>query len=182
MRESAAHPPTPRGKVAIRPATEADAAALGELRLAALRDHPEAFSAAYEMHANKAAEFWIDWLRERSGDQVGTIQIAVADDAIVGMTGLHRGRPPKGHHSGVIWGVYVRPEWRGSRMADRLIDACIGWARSRGMRIVKLSVVVSNTAAIRSYARCGFSVYGLEPQSIYHDGVYHDQLLMARKV
>ncbi len=182
MNESATFMTTPRGIVAIRPATEADAAALGDLRLAALRDHPEAFGAAYETHLNKPAEFWIDWLRERSGDQVGTIQVAVNDDSLVGMTGLHRGRPPKGHHSGVIWGVYVRPEWRGARISNRLIDACIGWARSRDMRIVKLAVVVSNTVAIRGYARCGFAVYGLEPQSIYHDGVYHDQLLMARHV
>lgn len=182
MSESAFVVPTLRGYVSIRPVTEADAAALGDLRLEALRDHPEAFGAAYEMHVGRPAEFWVDWLRERTSEQAATLQIAVAGEALVGMTGLHRGRPPKGSHSGVIWGVYVRPDWRGSHLADRMIDACLEWARSRDMYVVKLAVVVSNTSAIRCYARCGFTVYGIEPQAIYHGGVYHDQLLMARLV
>jgi RimJ/RimL family protein N-acetyltransferase len=36
-------------------------------------------------------------------------------------------------------------------------------------------------AAIRCYNRCGFTVYGVEPQAIRHDGVMYDELLMARQ-
>jgi len=180
MSESHFVVPTPQGQVSIRPVTEADAAALGDLRLEALRDHPDAFGAAYETHVGQPVAFWIDWLRDRIGEQAGTIQIAVAGGTLVGMTALHRGRPPKGHHSGVIWGVYVRPGWRGSHLADRLIEACVEWAKSHDMRIVRLAVVTTNTAAIRCYARCGFTVYGVEPQALQHDGVYHDMLLMSR--
>jgi RimJ/RimL family protein N-acetyltransferase len=30
--------------------------------------------------------------------------------------------------------------------------------------------------------RCGFTVYGVDPQTILHDGVYYDELLMSRAV
>jgi L-amino acid N-acyltransferase YncA len=79
-----------------------------------------------------------------------------------------------------VWGVYVRAAWRGRRVADRLIEACIEWARPHGVRVAKLAVITSNAAAIRCYLRCGFSVYGVEPQVIHVDGVYHDELLMVR--
>jgi RimJ/RimL family protein N-acetyltransferase len=68
------------------------------------------------------------------------------------------------------------------RLADGLVAACVNWARTLGVRIVKLAVVTTNTAAIRCYARCGFRVYGVEPQALYYDGVFHDELLMARTI
>jgi RimJ/RimL family protein N-acetyltransferase len=50
------------------------------------------------------------------------------------------------------------------------------------MRLVKLAVVTTNASAIRCYIQCGFRVYGVEPQVIYYDGVYYDELLMSREV
>jgi hypothetical protein len=46
---------------------------------------------------------------------------------------------------------------------------------------VKLAVVTTNTPAVRCYARCGFAVYGIEPQAICYDGVFYDELLMAKQ-
>jgi RimJ/RimL family protein N-acetyltransferase len=43
-----------------------------------------------------------------------------------------------------------------------------------------LAVVTTNAAAISCYARCGFKVYGTEPQALYYDSVMYDELLMAR--
>jgi len=63
-----------------------------------------------------------------------------------------------------------------------MLEACIVWGRANGIKILKLNVVSSNLAAIRSYARCGFTVYGVEPKVTYLDGVYHDDLLMSRKI
>jgi RimJ/RimL family protein N-acetyltransferase len=58
----------------------------------------------------------------------------------------------------------------------------VGWARAQQLRLVTLSVVTTNAAAIRCYVRCGFSVYGMDPEVIYHDGVYYDELLMVHKL
>jgi RimJ/RimL family protein N-acetyltransferase len=40
-------------------------------------------------------------------------------------------------------------------------------------------VVTTNPAAIRCYTRCGFEVYGIEPQAIRYDGKNYNELLMA---
>jgi RimJ/RimL family protein N-acetyltransferase len=79
-------------------------------------------------------------------------------------------------------GVYVNSEWRGMGIIDALIEACVDLAKAQQVRVVKLGVVATNTGAIRVYTRSGFSVYGIEPEVIYHNGVYYDELLMARRI
>ncbi len=173
---------TSHGPITVRPATEADAAALGALRIEALRDHPEVFGADLARIVNQPPEYWIDWARDRANGRTDILHVAETGGALIGMTGLHGSDNPKARHSGMMWGVYVRSEWRGQRIAERLIEACVAWARAREMRLVKLAVVTTNAAAIRCYLRCGFTVYGVEPQVIFYDGVYYDELLMSRAV
>ena len=36
--------------------------------------------------------------------------------------------------------------------------------------------------AIRFYARCGFTVYGIESKAICYDGVTYDELQMAKTI
>jgi RimJ/RimL family protein N-acetyltransferase len=173
---------TPRGPATIRPTHEEDAAAFRDLRLEALRTHPEVFGADYDESLARPIEFWQERVRDGAGSDLGITYVAEAGGALVGMTGIYRDNHLKMRHSGMIWGVYIQPDWRGAGVADALIEACIAWARGRGLRLVKLSVVTTNTAAIRRYIRCGFSVYGVEPEVIYHGGVYYDELLMAQRL
>jgi RimJ/RimL family protein N-acetyltransferase len=173
---------TPRGPVTIRPTREADAAAYRELRLEALRTHPEAFGADHAESLARPIERWQQNVRDGAGSDLGVTYVAEAGGALAGMTGIYRDSGIKMRHRATIWGVYVRPEWRGAGIADVLIEACVGWARDLGLRLVTLSVVTTNAAAIRCYVRCGFSVYGMEPEVIYHDGVYYDELLMVHKL
>ena len=173
---------TPRGPVTIRPTHEEDAAAFRDLRLEALRTHPEAFAADYDEDLTRPIEFWQARVRDGAGSDLGITYVAEAGGALVGMTGIYRDNHLKMRHSGMIWGVYIQPDWRGAGVADALIEACIAWARGRGLRLLKLGVVTTNTAAIRRYIRCGFSVYGVEPEVIYHGGVYYDELLMAQRL
>jgi len=50
------------------------------------------------------------------------------------------------------------------------------------MRFVKLGVAATNASALKSYLRLGFRVYGVEPQVIFYDGVYYDELLMVKEI
>jgi len=45
-----------------------------------------------------------------------------------------------------------------------------------------LIVITTNPAAINGYIRAGFRVYGVEPQVIYYDGMYYDELLMVKEI
>ncbi|MBK9710011.1 MAG: GNAT family N-acetyltransferase [Kouleothrix sp.] len=173
---------SPRGEVTIRPTREDDAPAYRELRLLGLQDHPEVFGADYETSSARPIEFWQERMRTGSGGEHGVTYVAEAASELIGMTTLVRNDMPKTRHAGSIFGVYTRPDWRGTGVADALLEACAAYASARGLRLVRLGVVTTNAGAIRLYLRCGFSVYGVEPESIQHGGVYYDELLMARRV
>lgn len=96
------------------------------------------------------------------------------------MTGIRRDELPKTKHNGHVWGVYVRPAWRGLRIAEALIEACISWSKRNSICIVKLGVLKESGPAVRCYERCGFTIYGTEPRGIYFEGKYYDGLLMFR--
>ena len=172
---------TEQGDVVLRPVCQEDVEAFRELRLEALRTHPEAFGADYATEAARPLSYWLTTLERFCGD-TAVIFLAVQQGQLLGMVGLQPGFSVKTQHAGVIWGVYVRPVWRLQRLAEALLHACITWAQRHHMQQVKLVVVNTNVAAIRCYARCGFTVYGLESQAIYHDGHYYDELLMTRRL
>ncbi len=171
---------TPRGAVTIRPGAEEDAPAYRDLRLEALHNHPEAFSSDYEAGLAKPMSYWTKRLRFNDPDNGAMLYFAAHDELLIGMCGITHTDAPKQKHSAYIVSMYVRPEWRGLRIAEELISTCLEWGRAQEIRIVKLGVTTTNTPAIRCYARCGFQVYGTEPQAIYVDGVFYDELLMVR--
>src|SRR4051812_7523280 len=103
---------TPRGDLTIRPTREEDAAAFRELRLEALRTHPEAFGADYAEALARPIEFWQERVRSGAGGERGVTYVAEAGGALVGMTGIFRDEGSKMRHSATIWGVYIRPDWR----------------------------------------------------------------------
>jgi RimJ/RimL family protein N-acetyltransferase len=173
---------TARGEVTIRPSREADAPAFRELRLESLRAHPEAFGADYESSAAQPLEHWQERMRRGAGGPHGVTYVADATGELVGMTTLVRNDLLKTRHAGSIFGVYTHPDWRGAGVAHALLEACVGYASSLGLRLVKLGVVTTNASAIQLYQRCGFLVYGVEPEAIQHAGVYYDELIMYRRL
>ena len=98
------------------------------------------------------------------------------------MVALRREESQAFRHSGWIQAVYVRPAWRGAGVASALVEACAAWGKAEGVRILRLSVVAVNAAAIRRYLALGFSIYGVEPEVLLHGGVFYDELLMTRRL
>jgi RimJ/RimL family protein N-acetyltransferase len=171
---------TPRARAIIRAGREEDAPAYRELRLEALRDHPEAFSSDYDTYLAKPPGYWTKRLQFHRPDNSVMLFFAAHDEGLAGMCGVAHNRDRKTRHSAYLVSMYVRPPWRGRGLAGRLITACLDWARAQGITVVKLGVAATNIPAIRCYVRCGFQVYGLEPQAVYHDGIHYDELLMTR--
>jgi len=173
---------TPKGDITIRIAIPGDAVLLRELRLEALSMHPEAFAADVAMTAAEGADVWAERIADYARNESTAISIAGYAGQLIGMAGIGRGHWPKTRHSSILWGVYVSPDWRVMHIAEAIIDECITWAREHGVVVVKLGVITSNASAIRCYTRSGFTVYGTDPKSNYYDGVYFDELMMAREI
>jgi RimJ/RimL family protein N-acetyltransferase len=168
---------TSRGRIILRDASPQDAERYRDLRLFALQESPTAFGSDYETSLNHPMSHWEGRLK---ADENGLVVFAEQNTQLAGMTGISRRDSSKAKHSAIIWGVYVRPEWRGLHIAGEMIESCCGWGDARGVNIVKLAVVTTNTSAIRCYKRCGFTVYGTEPRAIFHENAYYDEFLMSR--
>ena len=167
---------TKNNELAIRRVREEDVQALIDIRLEALQNHPVAFSADYENDRQRPLPEWL----QRIGES--PTFIAWDGDTAAGMAGIFRGWSSKTGPQGTIWGVYVRPAYRGLGLGKALVLRCLDDARQNGCKIVYIAAASNNTAAIRCYERCGFSVYGLQPMAICVDGRYYDELLMAQKL
>ena len=123
---------------------------LRELRLEALRDAPDAFVTRYEQALEYPEEEW------RSRTSWPTF---VADEGsrLLGMATAWPKEPPV---TAALIQMYVRPDARGTGVAEGLVEAVVTWARAGGYCRLELGVVEGNERAERLYARCGFARTG----------------------
>jgi ribosomal protein S18 acetylase RimI-like enzyme len=168
-------------QIPIRPIRGNDVEAFKALRLEALKSHPEAFGADYHESLAAPESMWRERIQP-SFDNTGRIFLADAGGQLAAMTGVLREKGTKVDHSAFIWGVYVRPAFRGQGLGERMIRSAIGWCEETKLRFVRLTVVTSNHAAIRCYKRCGFEEVGVQPEVIRVGDTYHDELLMVRRI
>jgi ribosomal protein S18 acetylase RimI-like enzyme len=159
--------------IQIRRVTPAEAALYRGIRLEGLQRNPEAFGSTFEFESAQAES----WFAERlaSSDVLG----AWHDADLVGVVGFRVQQGVKVAHKGVLWGMYVKPEFRKTGAARRLVDALIDMASAR-VELVQLSVWQGNEAARRLYASAGFVDYGIEINALKQNGVYYNEVLMAK--
>ena len=164
--------------ILIRTIQGDEVATFRTLRLEALRDNPTAFGADYQQDINRPDSF--GEVRVHNGQGDGDVVIYVAEDAgeLVGMAGVYRPDNPKVRYSGTLWGVYVRPAWRGRGLGRQVSQACVEWARAKGLDILKLGVTIPNPPAVRCYESLGFRSYGIEPKTFMIAGQYYDLMRM----
>lgn len=161
--------------IQIRLLTPGDAAAYRAIRLAGLKEAPEAFGSTFDAEAAKPLAWFFDRLT------ASHIFGALRDREILGVAGFAVRQGDKEAHKGLLWGMYVRPEARGTGLARRLVEAVIDFARPR-VELIQLSVVMDNEPARRLYAGLGFVEYGIEKNSLKHGGRYYDEILMAKQL
>jgi ribosomal protein S18 acetylase RimI-like enzyme len=150
-----------------------DAEAFREVRLEGLRNHPEAFGSSWEEESQKP----LAWFAERLDNSV--LLAGFTDDRrILGIAAFAIQQALKTRHKGFLWGMYVRPEARGSGLAQALVEGVLSEARG-SVEEIQLTVVTTNAAAIRLYARHGFKEYGIERRALKVGDRYYDELLMA---
>ncbi|WP_432934133.1 GNAT family N-acetyltransferase [Microbispora sp. CA-135349] len=118
------------------------------LRLAALADAPGIFHGDLEEERAYDEGRWRGWTEEG-------VKVAAFDaDAPVGVAA---GRVPQDRAGAVeLFGMWVRPEARGGRIAERLALEVVAWARESGRSRVELWVISGNSPAERLYRRLGF--------------------------
>jgi ribosomal protein S18 acetylase RimI-like enzyme len=157
----------------VRPLTISDAAQWRALRLEALRTYPIAFASAYE----EALEQDLS-VRIPTPDGPGVLFGAFVGGALSGSAGLHVWPGMKQRHKAELWGMYVAPSLHRRGVGAALLRAVIDHARTR-VAVVQLTVLRANSAAKALYSQFGFVSYGIEKRALRHQGVDHDDELMA---
>jgi ribosomal protein S18 acetylase RimI-like enzyme len=121
-----------------------------DLRLASLRDAPHAFGSRFELERERSETEWRGRLAART-------QFVAMDGAEpIGTVGC---RPEPGGELELV-SMWVAPRARRSGVADRLVEAVLDEASSRGDATVVLWVSEGNAPAERLYARHGFARTG----------------------
>ncbi|MCM3879901.1 MAG: GNAT family N-acetyltransferase [Vicinamibacterales bacterium] len=151
----------------IRRLTPGDVEACTQLRREALELEPLSFSSSPGEDFVQS----FDVFRAVLSDPRQAIFGAFEPD-LVGVVGI-RGMPRrKLRHKAEIWGVYLRREYRGRGLAEKLLKEAIEFARSlQGVRQIHLSVTEHSVAAGKIYEKLGFVVWATEPAALNVDGV-----------
>ena len=171
---------TERGDLTLRVAQADEWQAYRRLRLMALQQHPSFFGSDYAQNAAEPDRYWQERMANLDPSKQ-QILVAVAESQFVAMVMIRRYTDPKSSHQADLGGVYTDPTWRGYGLIRQLLGMAEAWAWQQSVQIIRLAVNVANTSAIQLYTRCGYRVYGVEPMAIYYEGVYHDELLMAKQ-
>jgi RimJ/RimL family protein N-acetyltransferase len=163
----------PSKPLKIRRLEPHDVADYRALRLEGLENHPEAFSASWEDESARPAAWWAERLQTSAvfGGWIG-------DSPLLGVAGFHVNSAAKLRHKGILWGMYVRPQARGSGLAAALVQRVIAHGQTLVEEIC-VTVVASNAAAHRLYCTAGFEQYGLERRALKIGDAYYDEVLMA---
>lgn len=146
-------------EVEIRRITTADAGRARALRLEMLAEEPLAFiTTLAEAAARPHADFAAFVARSSTGSQ-NAIFIALHGNRIVGQAG--GATHPQSRDKTIVYAVYVAPDFRGSGVIGRLIDAVAAWSREAGRSTLELEVVTTNERARRAYLKLGFVQVGV---------------------
>jgi len=114
------------------------------IRLASLLDSPSAYGSTYEREAAFTEQDWRDRLTSPA--------VMVREDAVpVAIGGAYSPDPGTLH----IIAMYVVPARRGRGLSTMVLDALVGHARERGLK-VEMSVNTTNEPARLGYLRYGF--------------------------
>ena len=157
----------------VRRLTEDDAEVFREIRLEALKGHPESFQSTYE----SAAELPLDAFAQRLR-QYALFGGFIGDD-LCGFVGFFPLRNPKIKHKGILWGMFVKEDARGTGLAEAMVGAVLDHAQDKVEQIL-LSVIEENTRARRFYEKMGFEPFGLERRALKIDGRYYDEEFRVR--
>jgi RimJ/RimL family protein N-acetyltransferase len=123
----------------------------------------------------------IDWLSDLLARiEKGKAFMMVADIAgqIVASADINQLRGYE-KHVGTV-GIVVEKGFRDRGIGTEIMRTVIDQARKMQLRLLTLCAFASNSRALHVYEKVGFVQTGMIPKKYFKDGVYTDEVIMAR--
>jgi RimJ/RimL family protein N-acetyltransferase len=137
----------------------------------------DAFTSTAEERAAEPESFWIQ--RIAGAKDVSAAFGAYRGQALVGTVALEFATKPKTRHKGLVIGMYVRPESRGTGAGRAMLQAAVEYARmTPGIHLLNLTVTEGNAPALKLYRSFGFETFGVEPMAILTPSGYKAKIHM----
>jgi ribosomal protein S18 acetylase RimI-like enzyme len=128
-----------------------------QLRLAALREAPDAFASSYQEEKDYDEAFWrlrmARSTRLVADREDSAASGAAADQDVLGIVSVGQASEPD---VAELFGLWVMPEQRGAGVAWKLVQAAARRARDDGRRAIKLWVATDNGRAVAFFSSAGF--------------------------
>jgi ribosomal protein S18 acetylase RimI-like enzyme len=151
---------------------------LKEIRLELLQNYPTYFGSSFLEEKSFSDEVWKNRLSKKTVTYYGMFD----QNKLIGIAVVVKNPRSKMAHSATINSVYVRPAYQHKGVAIKLLNRIFKDAHESNIEQLTLSVVSSNTSAIKLYNELGFVEYGRHPKSIRYEGKYYEQILMIKEV
>jgi len=150
----------------VRRLTSTDLEEYFSLRLEALDNAPDAFLVTSEEERKRGNGFFAGILARE--DQENVIFGGFIDGKLRGCAGVYQEvSRVKTAHKATLWGMYVKPENRGTGLSRNLLAAVVVHARDKmGAESLYLCVEGRNARARALYEKMGFQLWGVEPKAI----------------
>ena len=130
-----------------------------DLRLAALRDAPDAFGSTLAREEAFSEQEWIARLAAGAGSPLD--HPIVAEDDAGNAVGLAWARiEPADVHTAKLYQVWIHPDARRQHIGAELLASAIRWAKEAGAHAIELHVALGPDSAFAFYKRAGFVVSG----------------------
>lgn len=137
-------------EITVRALTEDEWETYRSLRLEALQESPDAFVADHDAEVAEPEEFWRKRMRrsarlvaESDGEQVGVASVGDATES-------------DAENGGQLFGLWVRPDWRGRSVAASLVRQSALVAESKGFGQLFYWVGSDNGRAVAFASSFGF--------------------------
>jgi GNAT superfamily N-acetyltransferase len=166
-----------RSDVEIRQLGATDAQAFSSLRRELTADNPIPMGLTMEEELSRSLEGFEEQLSYPAPNAAFG---AFCDGELVGSAAVAwQSRFPSSRHKAILWGTFVSPRFRRRGLGRLLLEHAIAHASAHAVRRVNLTMYSPNDAAEQLYQSLGFVRYGVEPEAVCLNGVYHDGVQMS---
>jgi ribosomal protein S18 acetylase RimI-like enzyme len=148
-----------------------------KIRLDALKNDALAFGDSFAQSLNLADDEW----KSEFEDNKSFIMVANENDEIFAMVGAYQEDGEKMHHVAYIWGVYVKKEYRGRGLGEKVMRAVLDTLATNTEIIkVDLNVNTAQISAVKLYQKLGFTIAGTLHQELKVQNSYYDEYVMEK--